>query len=282
MYPARPICRDVKHAETTPFARLIRLVMGLLHLPPGRRRIAIAFGYGAACHLAFALAVLAMIVGMFFGMSESLGRVPAPWSYVANVFLVLQFPLSHSMLLSKRGRAALRWVAPAEYAQTLGTTTFALIASLQLFALFAFWTPSGIVWWQAEGTAFYIICAAYTLSWLLLIWASYDAGAEVQSGALGWMSLAQGIKPVFPSMPTRGLFRIIRQPIYVSFALTLWTVPIWTPDQLALAVVLTAYCLLAPRRKEARFKERYGAQFDAYREAVPYAVPGLKKPSNGD
>jgi hypothetical protein len=26
-------------------------------------------------------------------------------------------------------------------------------------------------------------------------------------------------------MPSLGLFRIIRQPIYVAFALTLWTVP---------------------------------------------------------
>lgn len=271
------MCTPVKQDQPPPFLRLFRLVAGLLRLPPGRRRITIAFAYGLACHAAFALAVLAMIAAMFFGMSESLGRVPAPGSYVANLFLVLQFPLSHSLLLSKKGRAVLARMAPAEYGQTLGTTTFALIASLQLFALFAFWTPSGIVWWQAEGAALYAICGAYTASWLLLIWASYDAGAEVQSGALGWMSLAQGIKPVFPAMPTRGLFRVIRQPIYVSFALTLWTVPVWTPDQLALAIVLTAYCLLAPRLKEKRFKERYGAEFDAYRAKVPYAVPGLKR-----
>ena len=89
--------------------------------------------------------------------------------------------------------------------------------------------------------------------------ASYDAGAEVQSGALGWMSLAQNLKPVFPDMPTSGLFKVIRQPIYVSFALTLWTVPVWTPVQLAVALTLTAYCLLAPLLKERRFQARYGA-----------------------
>lgn len=236
-----------------------------------------AFAYGAACHTLFALAVIAMIVAMFFGMSESFGRVPDPWSHLANAFLVLQFPLSHSVLLSARGRRALRWLAPRDYAGTLGTTTFALVASLQLLALFALWTPSGIVWWRAEGVWLAVTCTLYALSWLLLIWASYDAGAEVQSGALGWMSLAQSIKPNFPDMPTAGLFRVIRQPIYVSFALTLWTVPVWTPDQLALAVVLTAYCLLAPRLKEARFRKRYGARFDAYRAKVPYALPRLRR-----
>ncbi|MEL6680623.1 MAG: isoprenylcysteine carboxylmethyltransferase family protein, partial [Pseudomonadota bacterium] len=76
-------------------------------------------------------------------------------------------------------------------------------------------------------------------------------------------------------------FRIIRQPIYVSFALTTWTVPVWTPDQLVLAVSLTAYCLLAPLMKERRFRARYGARFEAYQRSVPYAVPRLRRPRDG-
>ena len=104
-----------------------------------------------------------------------------------------------------------------------------------------------------------------------------DAGAEVQSGALGWMSLMARIRPVFPDMPTDGLFRVIRQPIYVAFALTLWTVPVWTPDQLALAVSYTAYCLLAPLHKERRFTARYGERFQKYRAVVPYVIPRLTR-----
>ena len=74
-------------------------------------------------------------------------------------------------------------------------------------------------------------------------------------------------------MPTTGLFRIVRQPIYVAFALTLWTVPVWTPDQLALAISLTIYCLAAPLLKERRFAARYGERFHHYRNRVPYALP---------
>ena len=217
-----------------------------------------------------------MIVGMFFGMSASFGRVPYPWSYGVNLGLLLQFPLMHSLLLSERGKRVLRWAAPSNHAVTLSTTTFAIVASAQLLILFAFWTPSGVVWWRAEGPIFYVISSLYGASWLLLIKASYDAGAEVQSGALGWMSLAQDKAPVFPDMPTTGLFRIIRQPIYVAFALTLWTVPVWTPDQLCVAVILTAYCLMAPKLKEARFAKRYGARFCDYKAEVPYAVPRFR------
>jgi hypothetical protein len=232
---------------------------------------------GVLCHGLFSVAVLSMIVAMFFGMSESFGQVPWPWAMGANLLLIVQFPLAHSFLLGRKGSRWLALLVPGAHGQTLATTTYALIASAQLAALFLLWTPSGIVWWRAEGWMLGLICLAYATSWLLLMKASFDAGVEVQSGALGWLSLLANVRPRFPDMPSRGLFRVIRQPIYVAFALTLWTVPVWTPDQLAIAVALTIYCLLAPRLKERRFSERYRERFEQYREAVPYAIPGLKR-----
>ena len=255
--------------------RLITLVSAALPPPAGAGRIALSLIFGAVCHTIFAAAVLAMVVAMFFGLSQSLGTVPWPWAALANAALIVQFPLAHSLLLTERGRRLLAKLVPGPHGQTLATTTYAIIASAQLLALFALWTPSGIIWWQAEGAAFWGITAAYAASWLILLKASFDAGAEVQSGALGWMSLLARIQPVFPDMPTQGLFRLIRQPIYVAFALTLWTPPVWTPDQLVLAIVLSGYCLLAPRMKERRFAARYGARFDRYRTEVPYILPNL-------
>jgi len=256
-------------------AGVLRLLQAFLRPPPGAGRRALALTMGLLCHAVFAVAVLAMIGAMFFGMSESFGRVPWPWAWLTNALLIIQFPLAHSFFLTGPGMRWLSRVIPGPHGATLGTTTYALIASIQLAALFLLWTPSDIVWWRAEGGLFWLICTAYATSWLLLMKASFDAGVEVQSGALGWMSLWAKIKPIFPDMPTLGLFRVIRQPIYVAFALTLWTVPVWTPDQLALAVSLTAYCLLAPRLKERRFSARYGARFERYRAQVPFAVPKL-------
>jgi hypothetical protein len=254
-------------------ARLITLIRACLHPPQGARRIALALTLGLICHTVFAAGVLAMIVAMFFGLSKSLGTVPWPWAALANAALIAQFPMAHSALLTGPGGRLLAWLIPGQHGKTLATTTYAIIASAQLLALFALWTPSGIVWWRAEGVALWAITAAYGASWLLLLKASFDAGAEVQSGALGWMSLLARLRPVFPDMPTHGLFRLIRQPIYVAFTLTLWTVPIWTPDQFVLAVCFTTYCLLAPRLKKRRFSARYGARFEQYRTAVPYVLP---------
>ena len=233
----------------------------------------LAICYGVVCHVIFLLGVGSMMAAMFFGMSRSLGRVPAPWSWVANVALLAAFPLAHSLLLTNRGRALLARLAPRESGSTLSATTFATIAAFQVFLLFAFWSPSGTVWWHASGVVFDLLCALYVAAWLLLGKAMMDAGLGLQTGSLGWMALFRGRKPVYPGMPQTGLFRFSRQPIYVSFALTVWTVPTWTPDQLAIAVTLTLYCLVGPRFKEARYRRIYGPDFDSYARNVSYWLP---------
>lgn len=238
-----------------------------------RRALRLALVAGALCHGIFALAGLAMVAGLYTGLQTGFGTLPWPWAALANLALLVQFPLGHSVLLTQRGQGWLDRIGPAPHGRTLATTTYATIASLQLLALFTLWTPSGIVLWQAEGGLWWLMTGLFALSWILLTKASFDAGPEVQSGALGWTSLARGRKPVFPPLPVTGLFRIVRQPIYVSFALTLWTMPVWTLDQVVLATAYTAYCVGAPRLKERRMTRLFGADFEAYRARVPYWLP---------
>jgi len=238
----------------------------------------VALIYGVVCHTSFILGVATMMVAMFFGMSRSLGAVPTPWNWVANAALLVQFPLAHSLLLTNRGRALLARLAPMGAGNTLSTTSYATIAALQVFVLFAFWTPSSTIWWQARGPALVVMVALYAASWALLGKSMADAGLSLQTGSLGWVALLRGRKPVYPPMPVTGLFRLTRQPIYVSFALTLWTVPTWTPDQLVVAITFTAYCLIAPLFKEARYRRIYGRTFDDYAQSVPYWLPWPRLP----
>lgn len=238
----------------------------------GSRQV-VALSYGALCHVCFALGVATMMAAMFFGMSRSLGTVPVPWNWVTNFLLLGQFSVIHSMLLSRRGRAVLAHLAPKGAGRTLATTTYVVIASLQLFVVFALWSPTGTIWWSAHGWALLGMTVLYVTSWLLLLKSMADAGLGLQTGSMGWIALLRNREAIYPAMPATGLFRLTRQPIYVAFTLTLWTVPTWTPDQLALAGVFTAYCVVAPRFKEARYRRIYGSTFDAYSHRVPYWLP---------
>lgn len=252
---------------------MLKLLAGSLQPAPGRARIALALSAGVLCHGLFAIAAASMIGGMAAGMTAGLGTVPQPWLWLANMLLIAQFPALHSLLLGRRGRRWLGRLLPGEQGEILSSTSYVIIASMQLLALFLLWTPSGVIWWRAEGALFGLMLAVYACTWLLLLKATIDAGIEVQSGALGWLSLLQGVRPRYPGMPVLGLFRRLRHPIYAAFILTLWTVPVWSPDQLMLALSLTLYCLLAPRLKEQRYLARYGDAFRHYRRCVPYLLP---------
>ena len=212
---------------------------------------------------------------MFFGMSRSVGQVPSPWSFIANAGLLVQFPVAHSLLLSRAGGQFLSKLSPRFAGFRMSTTVYVIVASLQVFLLFAFWTPSGTIWWRAEGPTLWGLTCLYAGSWLLLLKAIWDAGLALQTGFLGWWAILWDRVPMFPPMPISGLFRFVRQPIYGAFTLTLWTVPTWTPDQLAVAGVLTTYCLIGPLLKEERFRQRFGAAFSTYARQVPYWLPGL-------
>lgn len=257
-------------AHIPPLSRTLREAP----LPRDRQRayreILLALLYGVVCHFLFAVAVIAMILGMWHGMSVGMGTLPSPLSWVANMALIMQFPITHSLLLTRIGQRTLRRLAPFDAGTTLSTTTYAIIASAQLIALFVLWTPSGVVYWSASGWSLWVMCTLYGLSWAFLVKASWDAGAEVQSGILGWMSLFRSVKPQYPPMPTKGTFKFIRQPIYLAFALTTWTVPTWTPDQLLLASTLTLYCALGPLLKERRFNQRYQEEWLHYKSQTPY------------
>lgn len=242
---------------------------------PRRRVVAYAVASGVVCHLSFAAAVAAMILVMLSGMTLGFGRAPFPWSLAANGLLLVQFIAPHSLLLGRRGGGVLKRLAPRRLGGRMATTTYVTVVSLQVLALFLLWTPSGVVWGRAQGPLRLALLLADAGAWLMLLKAIVDAGFALQSGLLGWRAVARGVAPAYPPMPTTGLFKGIRQPIYLAFALTTWATPVWTPDQLAIAVILSGYCALGPLLKERRFAARYGEAFARYRAATPYWLPRL-------
>jgi hypothetical protein len=247
---------------------------------PSLKRKILALAYGFLCHAIFLIAGLTMVVVMGSGMTLGQGSVPDSWALWANVLLLLQLPTGHSFFLTDRGRRALKRFAPSSIACDMVPTVYVIIAALQVFALFVFWTPSGIIWWQAQGSLLPVFLALFALSWALLGLSTLNAGMELQSGFNGWSAVFLGRHVRYPDMPTTGMFRFTRNPIYVSFALTTWTVPVWTPDQLLVAVALTSYCILGPILKEARYRRIHGNRFEEYARHVPYWLPRIPPAPN--
>jgi protein-S-isoprenylcysteine O-methyltransferase Ste14 len=241
-----------------------------------RSERALAAIYGVACHASFGAGIMAMMAGMYLGLTGGFGPFRGGAAVVTDVLLVAQFPIAHSILLSRHGRRRLARLAPKGLGPDLSTTTYAMIASWQLLATFALWSPSGVVWWWPTGKALWTLSALYAVAWSLLLKTMVDAGLALQTGFLGWGSVVRGYRPRYASFSEHGTFRWVRHPIYVAFSLTLWTAPVWTPDRFTLAVGWTVYCLVGPLLKEQRYLRIYGAAFEAYRRRVPYWIPGWR------
>ncbi len=244
-----------------------------MHFTRGERIIAVL--YGSLCHVLFAAGVGAMAVGLYTGMQIGLLHLPHRMAAAWNSMLLLQFPVIHSFLLSDRGRGWLDRLAPVRLARELRTTLFAITASLQLLLVFLLWSPSGHMYWQPQGWLAVVLTVAYAAGWLLLLRSMYEAGLGVQTGSLGWMSVARNRRPVYPPLARRGLHGLVRQPIYLSFSLILWTAPVWTLDRVVITGLWTVYCVVAPLLKERRMHRIYGETFRRYRAVTPYWLPGL-------
>ncbi len=240
---------------------------------PGNKPLALF--YGLLCHGIFLVAGTVMFLTILTGFQFSVGPFEGFGAVAINLLLLVQFPMGHSFFLSDRGMKVLEIFAPKSYAKTLRTTVYATIASIQLILLFTFWNFSGIFIWQIETPASLSMITLNLLSWALLSISSIQAGYKVQTGSLGWTSVYQGKAPVFPDMPHRGLFSIIRQPIYLSFSLVLWTSPNMSLDLFIVALSYTLYCYFGPMLKEKRFQKIYGKRFFDYQQKVPYYMPSI-------
>ncbi|HIB67734.1 MAG TPA: isoprenylcysteine carboxylmethyltransferase family protein [Phycisphaerales bacterium] len=237
---------------------------------------AVALTWGVACHSLFLTAILTSMLNMYMGMHLGLVRFPPGAAILWDLGLLLQFPLLHSFLLSAPGSKLLSRLAPLKLGRDLASTTFVIIASVQMLSLYLLWAPLGSVWWSAHGVTRVLITLVYLSTWLFLARSMNDAGMATQTGFLGWSAVFRGRRPVYDPMPTRGLFKYTRQPIYLAFALTTWTVPTWTTDQLILALWFTSYCVFGPYFKEKRYQRRYGEKFESYRKQTPYFLPTLR------
>lgn len=238
------------------------------------RRIALA--YALACHGLFALGVGGMMLNLFFGMQLGIGPTGAG-AVVWNSLLVAQFVVLHSWLLSPAGRKVLRAFVAKRLGGLLDTTVFAALSSAQVGLLFCLWSPLSSATVTLTGGAWWLSLGAYLGASLMLLVSMSEAGLGVQLGYTGWTALWRGDRPRYPrDFASTGLHGLIRHPIYLSFALLLWLGPVWSLDKLLLAVPLSLYCFMGPRRKEARYLARYGETYADYLARTPAFIPGAR------
>src|SRR5581483_2732098 len=134
----------------------------------------LALVYGGACYTAFlAVAVYAagFIVGLFTPtMLDALPDRPVSQALLVDMGLLVAFALQHSGMARP---AFKRWwsrIVP-EWAER---STYVLLSSVALLALFVYWEPiGGVIWSSTSGLGFGAAVGLNAVGWLVLLYATF-------------------------------------------------------------------------------------------------------------
>jgi protein-S-isoprenylcysteine O-methyltransferase Ste14 len=234
------------------------------------------FAYGVVSYLVF-LAVFLYAIGFIGGFLtptslDGVPKRPLPEALAINLGLLTAFAIQHSGMARP---AFKRWWTKM-IPEAAERSTYVLLSSLALVALFILWEPmGGTIWSVPEGPARGFVIGLYAFGWLLLLYVTFLIDHFDLFGLKQvWRKLTgkEYMPPQF-HMPT--LYKMVRHPLYVAWLIIFWAAPVMTVAHLIFAIVTTLYILVAIQLEERDLITAHGDDYVEYRRRTPMIVPRL-------
>ena len=203
------------------------------------------------------------IPDVFWPEPVSFGTLTMPLSWIANMGTSDPVPAGRipSCCPNLAAIGCPPGLRPTRFSADLAATTYVIIASAQVLALFALWTPSGLILLASPRWA--------VLDAKCALWRQLAAARQSHSGC--WGSACRRVRLAGGRCSTTEGLRYPGTCPQVDCSACAASRSIWpspahfgrcrvrTPDQLLIATGLTAYCLVGPLFKEARFASGFSA-----------------------
>jgi protein-S-isoprenylcysteine O-methyltransferase Ste14 len=206
---------------------------------------------------------------------DSIPNVPMTQALLINLGLLGVFAIQHSLMARPVFK---RWITRF-IPQALERSTYTLVSSITLIALFAFWEPMGGLIWNIEnpvGVA--LMYGAFAFGWLLVLVCTFLINHFDLFGLRQvWLNFRN--KPYTPlefKLPLA--YRIVRHPMYVGWFFAFWATPTMTFAHFAFAIATSVYILIAIQLEERDLQDAH-PEYDQYRKRVPMIVPFFRKRS---
>ncbi len=239
-----------------------------------RRHLALA--YGTLCYLIF-FGTFLYLVGFLANVGVPRG-VDGPVSgsvlgaVAIDVGLILLFGLQHTVMARPGFKAWWTRFVP----RPVERSTYVLLTSLTLWALFAFWQPlPGALWTVDAGPLRTALLGLYAAG----------VGMVLYSTLLIDHFDLFGLRQVFlywrrreceeKRFVTPSLYRWIRHPLYVGWFVTFWATPDMTTSHLFLATLVTVYVLAAIPYEERDLATALGESYRRWHARTPAFFPKL-------
>jgi methanethiol S-methyltransferase len=231
------------------------------------------FVYGVMAYLAFLVTCLYAIGWLGnFGVPTTIDGVPRVSLVTAlavNLGLLTLFAVQHSVMARQGFK---RWWT--QYIpKAAERSTYVLLSSVALLAMFWFWQPMGGVIWNVQDPAARVVLTGLFLSGFVIVVAvtflinHFDLFGLRQV----WLHL-RGEQYTPLQFRTPGPYKYVRHPLYIGWLLAFWATPTMTVAHLVFALTTTAYILVAIQFEERDLMRAHPEYVD-YRKQVPMLVP---------
>jgi protein-S-isoprenylcysteine O-methyltransferase Ste14 len=212
-----------------------------------------------------------------FAVPRTLDGAPAvgfATALLVNLGLLGVFAVQHSVMARPGFKRWFTKLVP----ETAERSTYVLLSSLALIALFAYWQPlGGVVWAVNDPTLRGVLWGAFVFGWLLVLVSTFLINHFDLFGLRQvWLQLVN--RPYTPlEFRTPGPYLFVRHPLYVGWLFAFWATPTMTISHLVFAIATTGYILIAIRFEERDLVAHHGKIYQEYVEKVPMLVPFTRK-----
>ena len=241
------------------------------------KRFAI-FLYGVGSYAVFFATFLYAIafIGNFPLVPRTIDGVPEMAfgnALVINTLLLAVFAIQHSVMARPAFKAWWTRIIP----QAAERSTYVLLSSLALIALFYFWQPMGGVIWQVESRSGQLpLLAGFGFGWALVLYSTFLINHFDLFGLRQvWLQLLG--KP-YTALPfkTPAAYKLVRHPLYLGWLFVFWCTPQMTVTHLLFAVLTSVYILIGIFLEERDLLKAH-PEYEAYRQRVPMLLPSVRK-----
>jgi methanethiol S-methyltransferase len=234
------------------------------------------FAYGILSYLVF-FAVFLYGIGFIGGFLtpttlDSPAAMPPLKAFMIDLGLLTAFAIQHSGMARPAFKRWWTQIIP----QAAERSTYVLLSSLALVALYVLWKPiGGVVWNAPSGWVRQSIIALYLFGWALLLYVTFLIDHFDLFGLRQvWRRFGNKTYRA-PLFRTPSLYKLVRHPLYIGWLVIFWAAPTMTSAHLVFAIVTTAYILVAIRWEERDLEAAFGNVYVDYKSRTPMIVPRI-------
>ena len=186
------------------------------------------------------------------------------------------FALQHSLMARPFFKRWLTRFIP----ESAERSTYVLLSSVALIALFAFWQPLGGMVWDVADPAWrgvLVRCSPSAGCWCWCRPSSSTTSTCSVCARCGCSCAASRTR--LCKFGTPGPYKLVRHPLYLGWLFAFWATPTMTVHAPAVRTSsTTAYILMAIQLEERDLIDALGDDYRQYRASVPMVIPFLRVP----